>query len=87
MRMRTPTETVVKRVRVPVQASEIDIQPVEESLVHDLLPRLVRNELPPKQERNLMWHMLVCRGCFDEYVELKHHRAGEDATATLASLR
>lgn len=82
------SEAQVKRVRVPVQAAEIGIEPVDEKLVHDLLPRMVRNELPPQQERNLMWHMLVCRGCFEEYTELKHHQ-GETVSrsAMLAAFR
>ncbi|MCC2670411.1 MAG: hypothetical protein K0Q72_2882, partial [Armatimonadetes bacterium] len=63
---------VVKRLRVPVDEAAINVQPVEEASVHELLPRMVRNELPPQEERNLMWHMLVCRGCFDQYVQLKH---------------
>jgi hypothetical protein len=70
---------IVKRERVPVEKYAINVQPVEEAQVHDLLPRMVQNELPPQQERNLMWHMLVCRGCFNQYVELKHshHTASE----------
>lgn len=70
---------VVKRVRVPVNASGLNIQPIEEAQVHELLPRMLHNELPPQQERNLMWHMLVCRGCFNQYVELRHsqHTAAE----------
>ena len=63
---------VVRRIRVPVNEAEINVQPVPEGEVHELLPRLVRNELEPQEERNLMWHMLVCRGCFNQYVQLKH---------------
>lgn len=62
---------VVKRVRVPVEAASVGIEPVEEALVHDLLPRMLRSELSPRQEKNLMWHMIVCSGCFDEYVQLR----------------
>lgn len=88
LRSNASSQIPPKRVRVPVQAAEIDIQPVEEALVHDLLPRMLRNELPAKQERNLMWHMLVCRGCFDEYVELKHqHPVSQQPGATLAIYR
>lgn len=65
---RTEVRTVMKRV--PVQAPDVD--PIDEREVHALLPRMVRAELPPRQEKNLMWHMIVCSGCFDEYVQLKH---------------
>lgn len=70
---------VVKRVRVPVDEAGIGVQPVEEAEVHDLIPRMLQNQLPPQEERNLMWHMLVCRGCFNHYVEMKHstHTASE----------
>jgi hypothetical protein len=68
-----PAEVVkIRKIRVPVNEAEINVQPVAEADVHELLPRLVRNELEPQAERNLMWHMLVCRGCFDQYVKIKH---------------
>lgn len=70
---------VVKRVKIPVGASGINVQPIDEAQVHDLIPRMLQNQLPPQQERNLMWHMLVCRGCFNEYVQMRHspHTASE----------
>lgn len=72
---------VVKRIKVPVRASDLHVEPIEEAQVHDLIPRMLQNELPPQQERNLMWHMLVCRGCFNQYVQMKH------STQTAAELR
>jgi hypothetical protein len=70
---------IVKKIRVPMDEAGIGVRPVEEAQVHDLLPRMLQNELPPQQERDLMWHMLVCRGCFNHYVEMKHsaHTASE----------
>lgn len=78
---------VVRRVRVPVDELAINVQPVEEAQVHDLLPRMLQNQLPPQQERNLMWHMLVCRGCFNHYVEMKHsHSTASELRAELVQL-
>jgi hypothetical protein len=68
-----PPVTRVVRVRVPVDAP--DVQPIDEQQAHELLPRMVHNQLTPQEEKNLMWHMLVCPGCFDDYVELKHQVA------------
>ncbi len=74
---------VTRYVKVPVDVD--DVQPVEEREVHQLLHKMVRNELPPQQEKNLMWHMLVCPGCFDEYVSMKHHgQTAKHAAWTLA---
>lgn len=80
---------VVKRVKVPVNID--DVEPVEEREVHRLLHKMVQNELTPRQEKNLMWHMLVCPGCFDEYVSIKgqshtaQHHAPQTASVQLAS--
>lgn len=71
---------VVQRVKVPVNVE--DVEPLDEREVHSLLHKMVQNELSPQQEKNLMWHMLICRGCFDEYVSLK----GQTHTAQHASL-
>jgi hypothetical protein len=49
-----------------------NVQPLRESEVHALMPRMVRNELTAQQEKNMMWHMLVCPGCFRHYEQLKH---------------
>lgn len=74
---------VTRYVKVPVDVD--DVQPVEEREVHQLLHKMVRNELPPQQEKNLMWHMLVCPGCFDEYVSMKHQgQTAKHAAWTLA---
>ena len=66
----------VRVVKVPQGVS--GIEPMEEKTVHELLPRMVNNQLTPQQEKNVMWHMLVCPGCYDEYARLKHH--GKTAT-------
>lgn len=57
---------VVKRVPVPRDLP--DVKALDEPQAHRLIPRLVHNRISRNDERNLMWHMLVCPGCFDEYV-------------------
>jgi hypothetical protein len=59
--------------RVPIEAPNVD--PMDERTAHALLPQMVRSPLPPQEERNLMWHMLVCPGCFRDYVALKQQMA------------
>jgi hypothetical protein len=68
---RPPQRVEVQRVRVPVEASELQIDAIDEPTAHRFIPRLVNNTLAQREERNLLWHMLVCRGCYDEYVELR----------------
>ena len=63
---------VVQTVRVRIPVDVPDVEPVDEAQVHKLLPRMVRNQLGPQDEKNLMWHMLICPGCFNEYVSLKN---------------
>lgn len=72
-------EPIIRQVRVPFEAP--DVQPLDERQAHDLLPRMVRNELAPRDEKSLMWHMLVCPGCFNHYVQLK------GSGATVSDLR
>src|SRR5436189_82680 len=55
-----------------------DVQPLNEKQAHEFLPKMVRNELPAQQEKNLMWHMLICPGCFEEYEDLR--RQGQVAS-------
>ena len=74
----------VRVVRVPGGAPDVD--PIGEPEAHVMLPKLVRNELPARQVRSLMWHMLVCPGCFDEFLELNSHvRVSAVGTERLAS--
>jgi len=77
-------QPVVQVKQVPVPAQAPDVQWMEEAEVHRMLPRLVRNELPPREEKNLMWHMLVCPGCFEHYTEL---RSGQDQRAERPRVR
>lgn len=49
------------------------VESLSEQRAHELIPRMVRRELAPAEERSLMWHMLVCPGCFDQYVALRSH--------------
>jgi len=76
-----PPERVV-RVAVPREIPHVE--GMDEATAHVLLPRMVRNELAPAEERNLMGHMLVCPGCFDEYIHLKQQRAGGAGVALVA---
>jgi hypothetical protein len=58
-------------VRVAFPRDVRDVEAMDETTAHVLLPRMLRNQLQPAEERNLMGHMLVCPGCFDEYISLK----------------
>jgi hypothetical protein len=60
-------------VRVVQGRSEApgDVEPISEQKAHELLPGMVRNRLARQEERNLMWHMLVCPRCYDEYAAMK----------------
>jgi hypothetical protein len=74
--------------RVPVPRDLENVQPITERQAEAMIPRLVHQELDRQEERNLMWHMLVCPGCFDEYVqERNEHRpqAGAGYGVKLAS--
>ena len=51
-----------------------DVQPIDEPKAHELLPKMVRHELQPQDEKNLMWHMLVCPGCYRDYVALREEQ-------------
>jgi len=64
-----PPKVVVKRMSVPRDVR--GVEPIDEELAEREIPLMVRNELSPQDEKNLMWHMLVCPGCFDEYVRVK----------------
>lgn len=55
--------------RVPAAAP--DVQPLDEPRAHELITRLVREGIEPQDERNLMWHMLLCPGCYEQYVSLR----------------
>ena len=68
---RPPAKVVVQRRVIPRDIRGVD--PMDEKQAHDLMPKMVHNQLSPKQEKDLMGHMLVCPGCFDHYVELKQH--------------
>lgn len=59
----------VKVVRMPEVPG---IEPMDEKQAHAMMPRMVQNQLSDQEEKDLMWHMLVCRGCFNEYREMKH---------------
>jgi hypothetical protein len=74
---RPPTE--VRTVAVPMEVR--DVEPIAEADAHALLPRMVKNELSPPEEKNLMWHMLVCPGCYDVYVEMRQAHRIADAAA------
>jgi hypothetical protein len=72
---RPAPETVVVQRRTAEPPG--DVEPIDERKAHELLPGMVGNRLARQDERNLMWHMLVCPRCFDDYTELKQ----QDRTA------
>ena len=59
----------VRVVKVPQGVT--GIEPMGEQTAHTLLPRMIHNQLDAQQEKNLMWHMLVCPGCYKDYNRLK----------------
>lgn len=61
----------VFKVRTVVSDKPNNVQSIDEPHAHELIPMMVKNELDPADERSLMWHMLLCPGCFQEYVVLK----------------
>lgn len=65
---------------VPVPKDVVDVQPIDEEQAHRMLPRMVRNELSPREEKNLMGHMLVCPSCFEEYTLLRRHTVSGSST-------
>jgi hypothetical protein len=73
-------------VRVPVNVD--DVQPLDERKAHELLPRMIHNQLSRPQEKDLMWHMLVCPGCLDEYIQMKqsHGQTASDVRRELLRL-
>lgn len=76
----SPPQVVVRRVPVPRELP--DVRPLDETQSHRLIRSLVRNRISRDDERNLMWHMLVCPGCFEEYVrEREGHAPRQTASA------
>jgi hypothetical protein len=63
-----PQPTVQVR-RVPEPAP--DIEPIDERRAHELVPQMVHDRLPRPVERNMLWHLIICPPCFDEYWQLK----------------
>jgi hypothetical protein len=55
--------------RVPGSAP--DVQPIDERRAHELVPQMVHDRLPRPVERNMLWHLLICPPCFDEYWQMK----------------
>lgn len=58
--------------RMPIPRDIRGVEAMDEKRAHELLPRMVENRLSPKEEKDLMAHMLVCSGCFRDYVQLRH---------------
>jgi hypothetical protein len=52
----------------PAPASSIvDVPALDEATAHNWIPRLVENSLNPEETRRLLWHMLKCPACFNEW--------------------
>jgi hypothetical protein len=49
-----------------------ELDQMTEAQAHEMLPKLVHSKLSERQEKSLMGHMLVCNGCFKDYVQLRH---------------
>ena len=74
---------VVQR-RVPVQLS--NISPMDEDTAHRLISLSFKTDLDAREEKDLLWHMLLCPGCFQQYRELRHNSrtAAGDANIEMA---
>jgi len=57
--------------RVAVWREPQGLEPIDETQALQLIPKMIQNELTAQQEKNLMGHLLVCPGCFEEYRALK----------------
>lgn len=66
-----PVKVVTRDRRVPVQLD--NIHPMDEDTAHRLIRQSFKTDIDARQEKDLLWHMLVCPGCFDEYRELRHN--------------
>lgn len=81
-----PTKVRVQKLVIPRDINGVGA--MDERQAHELMPKMVHNQLSPQQEKDLMGHMLVCPGCFREYVQLKQHvrdMAHRDTHITVAS--
>lgn len=65
---KTANKTIVRRV----PAESLQIHPMDEDTAHRLIRESANTEIEPGQEKDLMWHMIVCPGCYDEYREVRH---------------
>jgi hypothetical protein len=67
--------------RVPVQLT--NISPMDEDTAHRLISQSFKTDLDARQEKDLLWHMLLCPGCFDQYRELRHNSRTADGDANI----
>lgn len=79
-----PERVVFRDRRVPVQLT--NISPMDEDTAHRLIRESFKHDLEARQEKDLLWHMLLCPGCFDQYRELRHNNrtARGDANIEMA---
>lgn len=73
-----PVQTVVRRQVIPRDIRGVEA--MDEQRAHELIPRMLANRLSPKEEKDLMAHMLVCPGCFRDYVQMRHPSASAMAS-------
>jgi hypothetical protein len=78
----TPRQ-VVREIPVPYVGSNVEM--LDESKAQVLIPQMVSNKLSTQDEKNLMWHMLLCPGCFHQYEVLKHGDSRADGGSQTAA--
>ena len=76
-----PVKVVTRDRRVPVQLA--NIAPMDEDTAHRLIRESFKMDLDARQEKDLLWHMLVCPGCFDQYRELRHNSRTAEGDANI----
>lgn len=57
-------------------SSPAGVSGIGEQEAHEMIPQYVRGLLGREDERNLMWHMLRCRGCYEYYRQMRPAGAG-----------
>ncbi len=66
-----PVRFAERVAHAPASVDPGDVDTLTEQQASLLIPRMVHFQLGRRDERSLMWHMLVCPGCYEKYVALR----------------
>lgn len=66
-----PVRVVERVLHAPTAGDPGEVDALTEQQASVLIPRMVQFRLGRRDERSLMWHMLVCPGCYEKYVALR----------------